>query len=397
MHEMMDQRADRPVSQSYHRTTHPKPAAGTASHLPPEIAPTQLRDFPAPHAATVLGEGPARNPAGRIWTQCATWLPEMPPLRTRVLAPIVARARTNGARLLPSVRRPARAAEAETHAPDHAAPLSPAPAPQRHRALFLSDLHLGARGCQAEEIIAFLDQNTAEVTYLVGDIFDTWRQLGGAGWAPSHDAVLQRLMARVRAGDRLVYIPGNHDAFFRRHPGRHFAGLDVADYAYHTAADGRRYLVTHGDCCDPVERHLPFLSHLGSHIESLVRGAEDLVNHLLARVTPMPRRWRGLDRALRVINAAMRGANGFQQRLVAEARQHAMDGIICGHFHQAALHDDHGLIYANCGDWIENCTAIAEDFSGRLQLLQTTNGVTAPAEAPRGAAADLPQSLQLVL
>ena len=338
----------------------------------------------SPNAAT------RRRPraAGRIWTQCATWLPEMPPLPARVLA----RAKQNGRRFLPTPRPATTVSTAES------AVARPCPgtsaAPQRHRALFLSDLHLGARGCQASEILAFLDQHSAEVTYLVGDIFDTWRPLG-AGWAPAHDAVLHRLMARVREGDRLVYIPGNHDAFFRRHPGRHFIGVDVADYAYHTGADGRCYLVTHGDSCDPVEQHLPILSHLGSHAENLLRGVEDLINHLLNRWSAAPRHWRGIDRALRLINTALRGANGFQERLVAEARQHAMDGIICGHFHQAALHDEHGLVYANCGDWVENCTAIAEGFDGRLTLLQTENGVTAP--AARTVSADMPPALQLAL
>ncbi|MGO4854163.1 UDP-2,3-diacylglucosamine diphosphatase [Phaeovulum sp. W22_SRMD_FR3] len=376
----------------------PRPSLTTADRQ--VAAPGGMTRLPAITPDTGIVSAPQASPraaaprrpgaAGRIWTQCATWLPEMPPLPARVLA----RAKQNGRRLLPAQRRAAAAP------PSGSAVSQPGgghgPAPQRHRALFLSDLHLGARGCQAAEILAFLDQHSAEVTYLVGDIFDTWRPLG-AGWAPAHDAVLQRLMARVRDGDRLVYIPGNHDAFFRRHPGRHFVGVDVADYAYHTGADGRCYLVTHGDSCDPVEKHLPVLSHLGSHAENLLRGVEDLVNHLLARHSAVPRRWRGIDRGLRLINTALRGANGFQARLVAEARHHAMDGIICGHFHQAALHDDHGLIYANCGDWVENCTAIAEDFTGRLMLLQTENGVTAPAAAARPIPAEVPQSLQLVL
>ena len=47
--------------------------------------------------------------------------------------------------------------------------------PARHRTIFLSDIHLGTRGCQAELLLDFLKKNECDNLYLVGDIVDGWR------------------------------------------------------------------------------------------------------------------------------------------------------------------------------------------------------------------------------
>ena len=127
---------------------------------------------------------------------------------------------------------------------------------RRYRSLFLSDVHLGAHGCRTDRVLDFLQRNDAEVIYLVGDIFDGWRPIR-AKWSAVHDAVIHTLMARSRAGTRIVYVPGNHDGFFRRHYGIYFDRIEVVEETVHVAADGRRYLVLHGDCCDVLRVSRP--------------------------------------------------------------------------------------------------------------------------------------------
>ncbi len=237
---------------------------------------------------------------------------------------------------------------------------------RRHRSLFLSDVHLGALGCRAERVLHFLERNDAEVIYLVGDIFDGWRPIRSR-WSPVHDAVIHTLMARSRAGTRIVYVPGNHDRFFRRHYGVYFDRIEVVEETVHAAADGKRYLVTHGDCCDVFVTRARWALQLGSHLDGAVRGLDALLNRAL--------RGLGLPESVLIsgtvarVNRWIRHADRFEERLSALARTHAVDGIVCGHFHRAALHEEYGVIYANCGDWLESCTAIVEEADGRLGVV----------------------------
>ncbi|MFO1104919.1 MAG: metallophosphoesterase family protein [Amaricoccus sp.] len=247
---------------------------------------------------------------------------------------------------------------------------------RRYRSLFLSDLHLGATGCQAERVLDFLDRHEAERIYLVGDVFDTWRAAGPV-WSPAHDAILQLLMGRLREGSRIIYIPGNHDDFFRRHYGTYFERIEVLEQTFHEAADGRRYLVLHGDCCDLVVQHARWLSQLGSQLCGLARGLSAGVNRARRRL--------GLGEGNlieRILIGALslnRLGDRYEQRLVALGRAARVEGVICGHFHQPALHDRFGLVYANCGDWLENCTALAEDHDGSLHLIRWKRPYHAPA------------------
>ena len=233
--------------------------------------------------------------------------------------------------------------------------------------LFISDVHLGAHSCQAESLVAFLRAHVADTIYLVGDIFDNWRPMG-ANWTAAHHEVVNILLERMKNGVTLIYTPGNHDAFFRQYFGEYFDNLIVADHVFHTAADGTRYLVIHGDTCDVFERRAPILSKIGAHCESLMRCAQLLTNRVLRALDRAE--WSGVDYLLGRINALLRAQDKFPERLSDLAVAHGADGIICGHFHKAALHSDHGVVYANCGDWTESCTALAETDSGRLVMLE---------------------------
>ncbi|HET7211604.1 MAG TPA: metallophosphoesterase, partial [Methyloceanibacter sp.] len=126
---------------------------------------------------------------------------------------------------------------------------------KRYRAIFVSDLHLGTKACQAEAFIDFLRCHDASRIYLIGDIVDFWRIKRGTYWPQSHNDVLQKLLRKARKGTDLVYIPGNHDEAMRDYCGMRFGGIAIERNAIHVAADGRRYLIIHGDEFDVVVRY----------------------------------------------------------------------------------------------------------------------------------------------
>ncbi|AXQ92949.1 UDP-2,3-diacylglucosamine diphosphatase [Cereibacter azotoformans] len=255
--------------------------------------------------------------------------------------------------------------------------MCPLPPPRRHRSLFLSDLHLGSRGCRAERILAFLRDHTAPDIYLVGDILDLWHP-PFPHWTASHDAILALLLRRVQEGARLHYLTGNHDAAMRVYLGQHFQRITVAEEILHEAADGRRYLVIHGDVCDPRLLRFHMMTRLGSRLDWMLRHLDERLKRM--RRTADPDRRSLIEALLKGVDAAMAFGTAYEQRLVARARRAGCDGVICGHFHKAALHEAHGLVYANCGDWVDSFTALAEDDAGRLSLIEAS-AAPEPADA----------------
>lgn len=265
-------------------------------------------------------------------------------------------------------------------------------ATQLHRSIFLSDMHLGTRSSHADLILDFLRAHAAETVYLVGDIVDNWYPLSG-NWKPAHHHVLQWLFDLPRRGSRVVYVPGNHDDFFRNYATTRVGGIEIELDIVHQAADGRRYLVIHGDICDVFSARSPLLARLGSLVESIAKGVDVAQRHVLRRAGQPE--WFGIERAISRTSAAIRKYDRFEERLTDLAKAGGYDGIICGHFHHAALNDDFGITYANCGDWSVSNTAIVEDFDGRLELVRVGEkpafeSVTAPAFAKEG---ELPLAL----
>ncbi|HEY8383179.1 MAG TPA: UDP-2,3-diacylglucosamine diphosphatase [Microvirga sp.] len=240
--------------------------------------------------------------------------------------------------------------------------------PIRVRTLFLSDVHLGTKGCQAALLLDFLKAYDADTVYLVGDIVDGWRLKSGWYWPQAHNDVVQKLLRKVRKGARMIYIPGNHDEFLRDYIGSTFGGVEIAEHAIHEAADGRRYLVTHGDQFDMVVRHARWLAFLGDGAYTLalvVNTNLNLVRRRLGLTYWSLSAWAKLK-----VKNAVNFIGQFEELLAAEARRFGVDGVVCGHIHHAALHQDFGLAYVNTGDWVESCTAVIERYDGTLELVR---------------------------
>ncbi|MGD9922480.1 MAG: UDP-2,3-diacylglucosamine diphosphatase [Pseudorhodoplanes sp.] len=241
------------------------------------------------------------------------------------------------------------------------------PRPRHFRALFISDIHLGARGCQAGKLLDFLRYHDADTVYLVGDIVDGWALKSSWYWPQSHNDVVQKLLRKARKGTRMVYTPGNHDEFLRGYYGTHFGGIDVVEHAVHKGADGRTYLVVHGDHFDLVVTQARWLALLGDKAYDFALTLNRLFNAI--RRSLGLGYWSLSQWAKLKVKNAVSYIGEYERALAADARKHDAQGIICGHIHHAAIHDDFGIRYVNCGDWVESCTAIAEHPDGRLEII----------------------------
>ncbi|HLL26568.1 MAG TPA: UDP-2,3-diacylglucosamine diphosphatase [Xanthobacteraceae bacterium] len=238
---------------------------------------------------------------------------------------------------------------------------------KRYRTLFISDVHLGMRGCQADRLIDFIRHNDADTIYLVGDIVDGWALRSSWYWPQAHNNVVQKLLRKARKGARIIYIPGNHDEFLRDYYGTHFGGVEVAESAIHAAADGRRYLVTHGDLFDIVIRHARWLAYLGDKAYDWAILANTAFNSV--RRSLGLQYWSLSQWAKYKVKNAVNFIGDFEKTLAAEASRRGLDGVICGHIHHAAVHDEYGFTYINCGDWVESCTAIGENPDGSFEII----------------------------
>ena len=239
--------------------------------------------------------------------------------------------------------------------------------PKQFRTIFLSDIHLGTRGCQAEMLIDFLREHEAERIYLVGDIFDGWRLKKGWYWPQPHNDVVQKLLRKARKGTEIIYVPGNHDEVMRSYLGSHFGGIEVRDRDVHETADGKRYLVIHGDQFDAVVLHAKWLAHVGDRAYATALWVNGWLNWI-------KRLWGGqywsLSKWLKLkVKQAVNFIGAFEETLALEARRAGTDGVICGHIHHAAIKHQNGIHYINTGDWVESCTAIAETDAGEMVLI----------------------------
>ncbi len=239
--------------------------------------------------------------------------------------------------------------------------------PARLRSVFISDFHLGTPGARADLLLEFLDQLECEQLYLVGDVIDGWRLRKSWYWTPEFDAVLRAIFAQARRGARVTFIPGNHDEMFREWIGLEIAGITLAAEAVHVGADGRRFLVMHGDEFDGVIRHMKFLAHMGDRAYAVALHLNRWFNVVRRRLGYSY--WSLSQWLKRQVKEAVKTVDRFETALTGEARRRGLDGVICGHIHHAEMRMVRGMLYMNSGDWVESCTALVEHADGRFELL----------------------------
>src|SRR5262245_59978623 len=224
---------------------------------------------------------------------------------------------------------------------------------RRHRTIFISDIHLGSPGCKAELLIDFLHHNDCRTLYLIGDIVDFWSLKRNPYWTGAHSRVMDAILAKVRDGTRVVYVPGNHDEAFRDYCGWILAGVELVPEARHRTADGREFLVVHGDHFDGIVTYARWLALLGDRAYAAALWLNNLVNAVRRRLGFS---YWSLAAFLkhRVKNAAM-FISDFEQAVARAAHDRGADGVVCGHIHHPEMKVIGDVLYCNDGDWVESC------------------------------------------
>jgi UDP-2,3-diacylglucosamine pyrophosphatase LpxH len=236
-----------------------------------------------------------------------------------------------------------------------------------YRAVFISDLHLGTPGCQAEALLDFLKSHESDYLYLVGDIVDGWQLRRKWFWPQAHNDVVQKILRRVRKGCQVVYIPGNHDEFARDFADHHFGGVKVMEEATHTMLDGRRLWLIHGDYFDPVVKYAKWLAYVGDSLYEFTLRLNRHFNRLRARLG-LP--YWSLSAFLKgKVKKALNFVADFEKAVAHEAHKRGYQGVVCGHIHRAEIREIEGVIYCNDGDWVESRSALVEHMDGRLELV----------------------------
>ena len=239
--------------------------------------------------------------------------------------------------------------------------------PKKYRSIWISDVHLGTRGCKADFLLDFLKNHDSDYLYLVGDIVDGWRLKKSWYWLQSHNDVVQKVLRKVRKGTVVYYIPGNHDEAFRDYISLQFGGIHIVKEAEHTTADGRRFLVIHGDEYDSVMQCARWLAILGDWAYGMVLSFNHFYN-IARRKLGYPY-WSLSAYLKHKVKNAVNFISAFETVLAEEAKKRGFDGVICGHIHKAEIRDVDGILYCNDGDWVESCTALAEDWDGQLSII----------------------------
>jgi UDP-2,3-diacylglucosamine pyrophosphatase LpxH len=258
---------------------------------------------------------------------------------------------------------------------------------RRYRTIWISDVHLGTRGCNARLLIDFLDSVDSETMYLVGDIIDGWRMRKRWYWPAQHNDIVWRVLKRAKRGTRIVYIPGNHDEMFRQFTGMSFGGVEIRRKAIHETADGRKLLVLHGDEFDTIMLAHRWLAHIGDAAYEMLMRLNVVVNAVRSRLN-LPY-WSLSKHAKHKVKNAVEFISRFEEVVAHEAGTRGVDGVVCGHIHTAEIREIGGVQYYNDGDWVEGCTALVEHFDGRMEVLHWADEVRArmAAEGPRRLAA----------
>src|SRR5262245_5153711 len=238
--------------------------------------------------------------------------------------------------------------------------------PAWFRSVFLSDMHLGCRYSQAEPLLALLNSIQPENLYLVGDIIDGWRLKQRWHWRLVYSRILKRLLELGKTGTQVRFTPGNHDAFLRD-CAHDFGFLEIADTFLHETADGRQFLVLHGDRFDDVELRAQWLSYMGSFAYDSLIWLNGQVNGVRGMLRLEPKHF--TTRIKQRVKQAVTFMSRFEQRLADVARNADCDGVICGHIHAPLMTHDHGLAYFNTGDWIEHRSVLVEHDDGTMELL----------------------------
>ncbi len=239
------------------------------------------------------------------------------------------------------------------------------------RSVWISDVHLGFRGCSADFLLDFLHQTECEYLYLVGDIVDVWEMKKRMFWPQAHNNVIRTILGKAKHNTKVIYVPGNHDEMLRDFDGMVFGNVEIRNETIHTTADGKQLLIIHGDQFDGVVKCSPLLAKIGSRLYDYLLRANRWVNYIRRKLGFSY--WSLAAFLKHKVKNAVQYIGNFEEAVAHEASRQNVDGVVCGHIHRAEITKHHGVDYYNCGDWVESCTALIENSDGSMEILKWTD------------------------
>jgi len=237
-----------------------------------------------------------------------------------------------------------------------------------YRAIWISDVHLGMKHAQVTKLLAFLRDTECEYLYVVGDFIDGWQLRRKWYWTDEYNVLIQKLLRKNRKNTKVIFITGNHDEFLERFFGIAFGSVQLVERAIHVGADGQRYLVIHGHQFDGVMHFNRLLDRVGSVLYDRILDMNVWVNRL-RRIFGFGY-WSFASYIKMKAKAAVKYVTDYETAMIQYGRKIKVAGVICGHIHRPEIRPVGDLVYMNCGDWIENCTALAEDHEGKFTILK---------------------------
>ncbi|MGD8743650.1 MAG: UDP-2,3-diacylglucosamine diphosphatase [Granulosicoccaceae bacterium] len=252
---------------------------------------------------------------------------------------------------------------------------------RKYRSIWLSDIHLGNRGCKADFLLHFLHSVECENLFLVGDIIDMWSmRRKGFYWPQKHNNVVRSILGKSKNGTKVIYIPGNHDEDFREFDGTVFGNVEIHNRYIHVTADNKRLLMLHGDEFDSVIRCSKLVGYLGDTAYDFLLYINRWLN-VFRRKLGFPY-WSISAYLKHKVKNAVNVISKFEQAVAYEAKRSNVDGLVCGHIHHAEIRHIEGVLYCNDGDWVESCTAMVEHEDGKLEILHWSDEVRSVKEHP---------------
>ena len=242
--------------------------------------------------------------------------------------------------------------------------------PSHYRAIFISDVHLGHAGCSANFLLDFLRSTSCDYLYLVGDIIDVWQMKKKLHWPQAHSDVLRTILGKAKHGTKIIYVPGNHDELFRTYVTIQLGNLQIQKKFVHVSKNGQRFLVMHGDEFDAIVSSSRAVALLGGSLYNVLLKMNVLVNFIRSKLD-FPY-WSLAKMLKNQVKQAVNYISNFETALSYAAEQNRVDGIVSGHIHNAEIRRINDIIYCNCGDWVESCTALVETNDGDLEILHWT-------------------------
>tara|TARA_Y200000002_G_scaffold372875_1_gene371213 strand:+ start:48 stop:872 length:825 start_codon:yes stop_codon:yes gene_type:complete len=239
------------------------------------------------------------------------------------------------------------------------------------RSVFISDIHLGFKGCQADSLLHFLHSVETDYLFLVGDIVDFWAIMKNPTWPQKHTNVIRSILGKAKHETKVIYVPGNHDDSMRDYVGHKFGNVEIHRDYVHTTVDGRKLLVMHGDEFDLIVKNSRWLSNLGSYLYDKLLSLNHIVNGIRRLFNSSY--WSLAAYLKHKVKNAVDYIGNFEDALAHFAEERGVDGVVCGHIHHAEIRDINGILYCNDGDWVESCTSLIEYNDGQLEILHWEN------------------------